>query len=365
MKKNLAAAALSSGLAVSAKATSGMLLIALLLAFYYIHISTTGLLTEAADHLKYILYYSCTAAFGYILTTPSIILYPEIWVNDVILEIVNRNSVYSNATLGWIGYVSDLISISGYPISIILATGMVAGVWRLYKRRTYLRFETYFISYVILTYAVIGSWETVDIWYILPLIPPASIITAVELSELRVACVRDQLINISVAVLVLSSAIYVGGITYHNKNDSRVKSSDWIESAISENDTVDVYSTHHSLPSFQDGTTVKKLEIYKEMNIDNSRRAMSRASCGIPEYIVISELHYSRYLNSPDVYPNVTNFFKNLIAEKYPYQLQKEYGHSENGLQIYQFRLNISTSIYSSDPNIMIFSKNKTVQSQC
>jgi 4-amino-4-deoxy-L-arabinose transferase-like glycosyltransferase len=374
LKKHLAAAAFSSGLAVSAKATLGVLLIPLVLIFYHVHISEKGLLEEAAEHFRYVLSYSCIAALAYILTTPSIIVYPEIWLSDVIFEIFNRSSVYSNAfrnsmygntAPGWINYISGLISVSGYPVSLILIIGMGAGVWRLYTKRAYIHAETYLISYVLLTYIIIGSWENIHIWYILPLIPPASIIAAIRLSELRVAGIPDQLVDISLAILILSSTVYIGGITYHNKNDSRVESSNWSESAIIEGETVDVYSTHHSLPSFPDDATVKKLKIYKQMNIDHTERAISRAKCGVPEYIVISELHYSRYLSTPGAYPSVTNHFKNLIAGQYPYQLEKEFGHSYKRLQVHQFRLNIPASVYSSDPNIMIFSRNETAQSQC
>ena len=364
--RDLTAAAFVSGLAVSAKATAGTLIFPLVLAYLHriirdleLEFAKIGDIVQAAKQgVKYVF----LGAIAYLLTTPSVIIYPRIWWQDVVFEIGNRASVYGPEEPGWLVQAGNLVNGLGLPLFILSMAGIGFAIWGVNNTNGLDSPTTYLLLFLGSTYAIIGTWDTTAVWYIVPLVPIFAIFSGNLLTEgLSHERLKKSFILLSVGVL-LFSLIYTGGAMHKFESDSRVEASDWIDKNMESGTTVDVYTTHHYLPGFSDDLDVTRLPIFLAQDIDNIETASQRVASGTPEYIVLSRYHYSRYVNNPSAFPRATDFYGKLLNEESGYEIAQTFGPiADPGRSTSAAVKNSMTpQVYYANPRIVILNRTGT-----
>lgn len=365
-RHDLAIAALMSGLAVSAKATAGTLLFPLALVFGHRIFRDLGLelntLDAARRTLRELSLYVAVATVGYVLTTPSMLIYPGTWFNDIIFEMANRNISSNSGELGWITQAGNLLNGLGFPLFVLTLAGVGFVLWQFWRNKRLDILPAYPLVFVVVTFAIIGTWDSTAIWYIVPMVPLFAVFSGGFLSYTLSKQRFRKPVAVVVAMVFLFSLIYTGAAMHQFETDSRVKASSWIESNMESNATVDVYTTHHYLPGFPDDSRISRHPIFLEKNIDNLDTATDRISCGAPDYVVLSQFHYRRYIQHPDAYPRATEFFTDLLEEKNGYTTVAEFGPQIDPQSSTEtaIRNSMTPQVYAANPRIVILERSKS-----
>jgi len=365
-RRNLEVAAFMSGLAVSAKATAGTLIFPLIFVFIHRIISDLGIELDTFDSiwktLKELIIYVSLALTGYVLTTPSLLVYPGTWYNDIFFEIANRETPFNSPEPGWVVQTGNLINGLGLPLFILVLAGIGFAFWQLWNSRRIDSLPSYLLIFIVTTFVIIGSWDTTSIWYIVPLIPLLAVFTGGFLSY---GLSRQRLrrpIAIFAATVLIFSLIYTGSAMHQFEADSRSEASSWVESNVESDAAIDVYTTHHYLPGFPEDVQVNRLPIFLAKDIDNLDAAASRIRCGAPGYVVLSQFHNRRYLQHPDAYPRATEFFSDLLEEKSGYKIVADFGSRIDPQSSTETAIgnSMTPQVYDANPRIVVLERMKS-----
>jgi len=370
-KRELLLAAFLAGLAFSAKATAGTLIFPLVLAFAYRNILDRNLKLSGLHGLRELvtsgLQYVAAATAAYVLTTPSILLYPRLWWSDFVFEIGNRSTPYTPTEPGWFVQLGNLANGLGLVLFIVSILSLLLVCWRICTNRAYRSPALYLLLFIIPTFLIIGSWETLDPWYLNPLVPALIIFSAGFFDSGLRAREWRRTTQVLLTVVVVVSFLYTGFAVQQFENDSRTQATEWMDDNIEEAAIIDTHSTHHYLPAFPANATVEAIPIYSFTNESARERAQARISCGVPDYVVLSRFHYGRYIRNPDVYPATTDLFESLLANKTKYKTIKRFGPTTDPSKssLAAFQNSLTPNVFGANPHIVILKRTAGVDTNC
>jgi hypothetical protein len=318
------AAAITSGLAVSAKATGAFLVLPL--SFRLIQDGKW----EPVRSVKLLFTGGTLSLFAYLLTTVSIFRYPQLFVQELVYEAGTRGIGAPAEFPGWIAQVFNLLRSTGVLLFVLMVIAIVWWGRRLYRREA-TRFEFVTVLFVLRYYLFIGSWSNTAIWYVLPLLPPFAVFTARFVvgtlrserleGEKRTETARTAMTAVLVGVL-LFSAVYTGASVAQNGSDARKTATEWAETNIESGATVDSYSYRIYGPEFPPGVTVNRTVVTTTEDAEwNTVR--DRLRCQQPDYIVLTNLHYERFMGTKT---NVSRTYRALLAGERGYRTTATFG---------------------------------------
>lgn len=318
------AAAITSGLAVSAKATGAFLVLPL--SFRLVQADKW----EPVKSVKLLFTGGTLSLFAYLMTTVSIFRYPELFVQELVYEVGTRGIGAPAEFPGWIAQTFNLLRSTGIPLFVLMVIAIAWWGRRLYCKEA-TRFEFVTVMFVLPYYLFIGSWSNTSIWYVLPLLPPFAVFTGRFVvgilrsdrleGEKRSETIRTAMTAVLVGVLFLS-AVYTGASVAQNGSDARRTATEWAETNIESGATVDLYSYRIYGPEFPPGVTVNRTVV---TTTDGAgwNTVRDRLRCQQPDYIVLTNLHYERFMGTET---NVSRTYRALLAGERGYRTAATFG---------------------------------------
>jgi hypothetical protein len=353
---NLLIASAVGGLAVSAKANTGLISLILIVAFaeYFYDKSNR---TNAYNAGLSILQNLFVATVAYITTTPSVLIYPHKWWIDVITEFTSRSSTISQWDYGWIGYISISNNYLSYPVFLAAIAGFAYLCWIGFKKRKFSA-SLYIVLWTLVVFSVIGSWSRVSLWYIGPLLPIYCILAGVFVSNLSKICHIKNASRTAVVTIILFSTIYSGVSMAAFENDSRVDSSVWLNNHLTDGDVVDMHSTHHYLPRPPRYSDSNYVYVYPEGKMSNKiHTAEMRIEQSIPDYVILSSAHYERFSSNPQ--SREATFFNDLLNGNSSYEVRAKFGNQQkyDFVVADQQIISFNPKLTGSNPEIIILQR--------
>jgi 4-amino-4-deoxy-L-arabinose transferase-like glycosyltransferase len=313
-------AAATFGLAVSAKAISGMLVVPVAVAIYRRY---------GSDLLAFVRATATHAAVTiglYLLTTPSIFVYPGLYVAELTYELSTRTAATTPTYPGWLAQTFNLAWVLGLPL-FVLAVVAVVHTARRFAAGERDPFETYAALFVLPYGLVIGTWDNTAIWYILPFLPILAVLVGGTVRDaLDAVRGRQRAVLVTVlAAVFLFSAVYTGAASAQFADDPRVDAADWLAGELPENATVDLYTKPLYQPALPDGATVTRYEL-RPLDRETFATVERRVRCRTPTYIVTVSSTYRTYLQQDDDLPAVSAFYRELLAGQRGYDPVRRFG---------------------------------------
>jgi hypothetical protein len=370
-RRELAGAAFVAGLAVSTKATAAVLIVPLVWAFRHRVDRDLGIGVTSVDGVRYLLkegaLYASLGVLGYVLTTPSVLLYPGTWWNDVVFEAEARSTIYAPEEPGWLVHLGNLANGLGLPLFVLSVAGLTYVLWQTARSRDADSALIYPLSFLVTTYLLVGSWETTGIWYVAPIVPFLAVFTGGLVSN-GLADDRTRTGTFVVALVVLVFSLgYTGLAAQQFATDSRVQATEWLDENVEDDAVIDTHATHHYLPAFPEAATLERIPVYSFTNESDRQRAHHRVDCRIPDYVVLSRFHYGRYLRTPDAFPEETAFFSALLSEEQGYETAATFGPitDPDESTVRAFGNSLTPQVYAANPRIVILKRTGSVDPSC
>ncbi|MFA1612239.1 glycosyltransferase family 39 protein [Halobellus rubicundus] len=320
-------AAVAAGLAVSAKATGAFLVFPLV--YRIIRQNDLG----SAAGVASLVVHGIASLVAYLLTTPSIFLYPRFFIQEMMYELSTRSIKGTSGLPGWVAQLGNLLQTTGWPLFVLMLAAIGWSVRRLFAREAS-RFEIVTALFVIPYYTFIGSWENTAVWYIIPLLPALSVVSGtfvvsvlgdVDLKALRSGrSTRQTALEIAFALLLLTSGLYAGLSAAQNGADARVSATEWTGKNIEAGADVDTYSYRIYQPEFEEGIDVHRY-LVKDASGANWTTVQERLRCHRPDYVVLSSSHYNRFFGSVES-TSISQTYRELLAGKHGYRRVATFG---------------------------------------
>ncbi|GAB3690323.1 hypothetical protein GCM10028857_26590 [Salinarchaeum chitinilyticum] len=322
-------AALVAGLAMSAKATTGIL--ALPIAYYALRRYELGELTSWPA-IREIARYPAAAIAAYVATTPSLLINPDLYV----AELARYGSVrageaayYAHPDPGYLAHAGHLATALGAPLFALALVGTVAAVALTATGRLG-RFTAVPLALAVLYYAIIASWGNIQYNRALLLLPLLALFVGLAAGWAIDAERRPSVRRVAgpiVAIVLLLSLFYTasGAVAW---STSRAEATEWTHDNLDDGDAVTTLGQRTYLPEFPEGVNVSRTVIDPIYDADNAtakQRAIARVECNRPERLVLTSFHYERYFEDSSVAPNVTALYESLLAEE-DYEIVASFG---------------------------------------
>lgn len=363
--RHLLSAALVSGLAISAKATAGLIVFPL---FYVVLREQSGMYRRIVELVRV----SLPLSAAYLLTTPSILVYPSLYVYEIQLGLLGAGNASSPPPYpGWLLHMVHLTRVLGLPLFLFVMAGVAFAGYR-YSKGNVHELERLIGLFVVPYFLVIGllirSWE---IWYVVPLLPFLAVFAgrfAIQLlfsSRDRDPGVSRHVGTLAVIVVLVFSLLYTGTTVSQFSTDSRIEATRWIESNMGESTTVDVYMYPLHLPRFPSRVTVNRY--WFNGSTDPAwPRAQSRVRCRTPGYIVLTSNHYRNFVENPTDHPNIASFYRRLLAGNSGYQRVATFGPRwvERSIKA-QLIHSVKPQAIWNDPRLVILKRHGTPNGTC
>lgn len=324
--RDLWATTFSAGLAVSAKMTAVFLAAPIAYAVLSVVRGRHKTVRNAFRTLtKHFLTGATVTIVVYVLTTPSILVYPNLYINAMFSE---SSAAFSTspyiASPTWFLHVVSWMRAFGLPSFLLVVAGLGALPVRAYHGRATRR--EYVILLFLIPYAVfIGSWQTTEVWYAIPIVPLFAVYAGHAASVVTDGSGNVDIRSVFIASILLFSAVYTGVTVNQFANDARVEASEWTANELEASEEVDVYQYPLHLPAFPDGTAVNRHQFNSSSDRSFST-AEQRVSCGVPDTIVLSSANYAHYLHNPGADPPVTRFYNELLSRDGEYEIVRVFG---------------------------------------
>ena len=351
------------GVTISTKETTGLVLVYPMIISYFVDIKSIKNLIKKVLKWEWLLIF-IFIILGYIITTPIILFQFRYIIEDfyqniflVLFNLSAANSSFNSLGLP-IGAIRNVFNIY-YSLGPLLFVGALLGFIytciKLLKKFNKLVFIVVF--WIFIYYSHIALLNFAPLRIVLPIIPLFIIFTVKFFFDL----VSFKKIFVAVVVLVsVFSVIYAIETDLMFLNDSRAQASKWIINNIPSNSTIDLLidSVYYmpNIPAREKTNTrldfvpytglifVDKKPYYHINYFDSVENYSNLKKVGMPtekeeslmknyicngsgDYLLITELHYGRYYNSPDFVEGVHSLrFYSLITEFYDSLLNEKYG---------------------------------------
>lgn len=329
-RHRLLAVAVTFGLAVSAKASAGLLLAPLAIAVWRTH-------DDRGAALKWLGVAGATAWLAYVATTPAILVHPDVWVLEVRRYVDPRfmdlfgDGAKTPPTRGATPFVaaSYLAGTAGPVSTLAVAIGLPA-VAR-YRHRIDPRAWTVAL-YGGLYVAFLMVPNIAQPSHIVPLHPVLALAVGLGAAALLDTGVewRRRAGQVTAALVVLS--VVLTGVAVVDFGTSRANATDWMDANIEPGATVDAYAYRAYRPDVPDDARLREFGFEPDLAEEPERGpadvALRRAYAGCADYIVISSKYYGRFLDRRTTAPRVTAMYRDLLAGRTPYRTAARFGPS-------------------------------------
>jgi|GEM_PF-1185178 len=324
-----------AGLAMSAKATTGIL--AIPIAYYALRRYDIDELVSWPA-IREIARYPAAAIAAYVATTPSLLINPDLYVS----ELARYGSVrageaayYAHPDPGYLAHAGHLATALGAPL-LALALVATVGVLALTATGRLHRFTAVPLGLAVLYYVIIASWGNIQYNRSLLLLPLLALFVGLAAAWATDAERRPSVRRVAgpiVAIVLLLSLFYTasGAAVW---STSRAEATEWTHDTFEDGDAVTTLGQRTYLPEFPEGVNVSRTvvdPIYDADNATAKQRAIARVECNRPETLVLTSFHYQRYFEDPSVAPNVTALYESLLAEE-DYRIVASFGPSNPNL---------------------------------
>jgi hypothetical protein len=325
-----------AGLAMSAKATTGIL--ALPVAYYALRRYELSELTTWPA-IKEIARYPTAAILTYVATTPSLLINPDLYV----AELARYGSVragaatyYAHPDPGLVAHFGHLATALGAPL-LALAALSIVGVVALVATGRVHRFTLVPLGLAALYYVIISSWGNIQYNRSLLLLPLLALFVGLA-AGWAVDAERPDIRRVALpvlAVVLLLSLFYTasGAVVW---STSRADATEWTHANFEEGDEVTSLGQRTYLPEFPDGVNLSRTVVdpmYEKHSDEQKERTMARVRCNRAEHLVLTSFHYQRYFEDESVAPNVTDLYESLLAEEEGYRIVRSFGPSDPNLR--------------------------------
>jgi len=320
----LLAAAIALGLATSAKATGGLLVIPVAIVIIE---SYWDSLSELVTFVRETWVYPAVALTAYLVTTPSVLVHPTAWLDEIFRyssNVAGLNVTYSWGEPAWLVQLGHLAVASGLPLFLLTIAATATVIWLLARDRVD-RSLWLLLSFVVPYALVISRGKMAQYPRVIPMLPILAVFVGVGFGRVVRArpLVRRSVLGV-VALTLVFSAVYAGaGVV--DFNQSRSEATEWSEDAFDSGDEVSVYAQRVYLPEFPETVTVSRHEIHSGNEEADWRPHLERLACNEPEHVVLSSYHYRRFFKDPSTYPAVTEQLRRLLNEE-GYRIVERFG---------------------------------------
>ncbi|WP_248516838.1 ArnT family glycosyltransferase [Salinarchaeum laminariae] len=329
--------AAATGLAISTKATAGVLVfVVAILAFR--RYEPRELLTQ--DALRDLVRYPALAIATYVATTPSLLVRPDRYAAEIGRYFVVKSggaTFYAANEPGWIAHLGHLVTALGVPL-LALSILATVGVGLLAVTDRISRFTLYPLGFAVTFFLVDSFTSSTQYNRILLIVPLLALFVGLvggwAIDAERRPSVR-RVAGPVLAIVLLLSLFYTasGAVAW---STSRGDASKWTHANIDDGEQVTLLTKPTYLPSMPDGANVTQASIdplYDRHTAERKERVLERVRCHRTDYLVLSSFHYERYFEDPVVSPNRTAFYRSLLGGEAGYEVVAEFGPSDPNLQ--------------------------------
>lgn len=236
------AATFLSGLSLSAKLTAGFLAAPVAYSMVIVTWRENKMISEMLVSLSgYTLSGIFVTLLSYVLTTPSIVVYPELYISGILGEssAAFANSAYLPSP-SWLLHLISWLRAFGLPLFSLVVAGLALLIIRSYHGDS-TSVEWCSLLFVVPYAAFIGTWQTTEVWYAIPLVPLFAVYAGYAASVMTKPAGNITLSQVFIALILLFSVMYTGLTVVQSSDDARVEASDWVENKISKFTNVDIY----------------------------------------------------------------------------------------------------------------------------
>jgi len=325
-----------AGLAMSAKATTGIL--ALPVAYYALRRYELAELTTTSA-IREIARYPAAAILTYVATTPSLLLNPDLYV----AELARYGSVragtttfYAHPNTGSLAHFGHLATALGAPLLALALVSVVAVVALLATGRVH-RFTAVPLGLAVLYYAIVASWGNIQYNRSLLLLPLLALFVGLA-AGWAMDAERPNLRRVAgpvVAIVLVLSLFYTasGALVW---STSRADATEWAHDNYAEGEEVTALGQRTYLPEFPEGVNVSRTVVdpmYEQHGEEQKQRQLARVRCNRAEHLVLTSFHYQRYFEDRSVAPEVSDLYESLLAEEAGYRIVESFGPSDPNLR--------------------------------
>ena len=329
--------AAATGLAISTKATAGVLVfVVAILAFR--RYDPAELLT--VDAVRDMVRYPIAAIATYVATTPSLLVHPGRYVDEIARYFTVKSggaTFYAANEPGWIAHLGHLVTIFGVPL-LALAILATVGVAALAVTDRVSRFSLYPLGFAVAFFLIDSFTSSTQYNRILLIVPLLALFVGL-VAGWAIDAERPRefhtVARATLAIVLLLSLFYTasGAMVW---STSRGEATEWLDGNLEDGAEVTVLTKPVYLPAFPDGVNVTRASVdplYDRHTDARKERVLERVRCHETDYLVLSSFHYERYFEDPVISPNRTAFFRSLLAGEEGYRVVTEFGPSDPNLQ--------------------------------
>jgi 4-amino-4-deoxy-L-arabinose transferase-like glycosyltransferase len=330
--------AAATGLAISTKATAGVLVFVVAILAFRRYDEPAALFTP--DALRDLVRYPALAIGTYVLTTPSLLVHPDRYVAEIARYFTVKSGgaiFYAANEPGWIAHLGHLVTALGVPL-LGLAFIATAGVAVLAATDRISGFVWYPLGFAVAFYLVDSFTSSTQYNRILLIVPLLAVfvglVAAWAIDAERPRELRTAARPLLAAVLVLSLVYTASGALAWST--SRGEATEWTHANFEAGTQVTVLTKPVYLPDFPDEANVTRASIdpqYDRHTDARKERVLERVQCHRTDYLVLSSFHYERYFEDPAVAPNRTAFYRALLDGEAGYEVVEEFGPRNPNLE--------------------------------
>lgn len=320
-RRNILLVGVSAGLASSAKISAGFLAfpVALLLVRQYTQSEWT-----VRDLLRNTGIVGGSGLAVYIATTPTTVVFPQTWYNEVIIHYLIGSGSTHPLQLPFPGALFNLGFLSrsvGLPLFILL---LIATGWAVYRIATDRGRFVYLLAFLVPYILFMSQGWTAQFFRMVVILPIFAVFIGAFVEMLLSRPDIQQYVKVMVAVVVLFSLVYTA-VPVADFNTSRAEATEWTQANVPSDATVDVHSRPLYRPQFAAGTNVTWIEVQSDRP-DEQQRAIDRLESGHADYIVLSSSHYRRFFRDPLTFQETTEMYRSLLNNETEYRITSQFG---------------------------------------
>lgn len=329
-----------AGLAISAKATAGIL--AIPIAYFALRrYDPADLPTLAA--LRDLARYPAAAVGAYVATTPSLLVHPDRYV----AEITRYGSVragetafYAHPDPGYVAHTGHLVAVLGVPLFALGALSLLAVVGLTVTGRLP-PFTWVPVGLTVLYLAIISNWGNVQYNRVFVVVPLIALFVGLAAGwalsvdrTLSADRLRIRTVAVPVVALVLVVSLVYTGAAVADWSTSRAEATEWAGDNL-DGAAVTTLGPRTYLPELPAGANVTRIVADPMWNTSTDaerHRVLSRVRCNRAPYLVLTSYHYERYFQDPSFAPEITALYRSLLAEE-DYRVVERFGPEEPNLE--------------------------------
>ena len=212
-------------------------------------------------------------------------------------------------------YVYVLNNIFGLPLFLLCIFGFLYGTLNIRRDK----FSIVLISWILIFYLFLSFQNLVRTRFILPIVLSFLILSArfsIKILENKNILIRNIFI-IFLIFVILYTFFYVLTLEFMFRYDTRKLAGDWIRKNIPTDSVIYAYSNFLNYLPDLDYSFYNIKIISNQQNVDFLEPPKG-------DYLIFTSFYYEYFINNKD-YPNISNFFNNIINGKADYKLIKKF----------------------------------------